>query len=97
MLDERDLSDRERAFWTVVRSSNEDDDSKRKSAALEATTILSADEFYLATLVISLFQFYNSFVDLNGVDELSAAGYEASGIRLSTVGYAPVAPTSAKP
>ena len=97
MLEERDLSDRERAFWTVVRSSNEDDESKRKSAALEATTVLSPDEFYLATLVISLFQFYNSFVDLNGVDELSGAGYEASGIRLSTVGYAPVAPTSGRP
>jgi hypothetical protein len=90
VLDERDLSPRERAFWIVVRSSNLDDDAPRQAAALEATTVLSADEFHLATLVISLFQFYNSFVDLNGVAELSAAGYEASGIRLSTVGYAPV-------
>jgi hypothetical protein len=90
VLDERDLSPRERAFWTVVRSSNLDDDAGRQAAALEATAVLSPDEFYLATLVISLFQFYNSFVDLNGVAELSAAGYEASGIRLSTVGYAPV-------
>lgn len=95
MLDERDLSDRERAFWSIVRSSNEDDTGRRRAAALEATLSLSSDEFYLATLVVSLFQFYNSFVDLNGVDELSAAGYEASGIRLSTVGYAPVAPSPA--
>ena len=60
--------------------------------------MLGVDEFYLATLVISLFQFYNSFVDLNGVAELSAAGYEASGVRLSTVGYAPpTPPVSASP
>jgi hypothetical protein len=52
---------------------------------------LSPDEIYLATMVIALFNFYNSFVDLHGVDELSAEGYTASGVRLSTVGYAPPA------
>lgn len=92
MLAERNLDAREQAFWRVVRSSNEDDESKRHAVAVEVTKVLSADEFYLATLVISLFQFYNSFVDLNGVAELSAAGYEASGVRLSTMGYAPPTP-----
>jgi hypothetical protein len=43
---------------------------------------------------VSLFQFYNSFVDLNGVDELTREGYEASGRRLSTQGYAPPATLS---
>jgi hypothetical protein len=51
--------------------------------------VLTPDEWYLASLVISLFNFYNTFVDLNGVDELSAEMYDASGVRLSTVGYAP--------
>ena len=41
-------------------------------------------------MVISLFNFYNAFVDVNGVKELSPEGYEASGKRLSTQGYAPV-------
>ena len=50
---------------------------------------LTPDEIYLATMVIALFNFYNAFVDLHGVDELSAEGYAASGVRLSTVGYAP--------
>jgi hypothetical protein len=40
-------------------------------------------------MVIALFQFYNTFVDLNGVDPLSPEGYEASGVRLSTQGYTP--------
>jgi hypothetical protein len=42
-------------------------------------------------MVIALFNFYNAFVDLHGVDELSADGYAASGVRLSTAGYAPPA------
>jgi hypothetical protein len=45
-------------------------------------------------MVIALFNFYNTFVDLTGVDELTVQGYEASGIRLSTVGYAPPASPS---
>jgi len=40
-------------------------------------------------MVIALFNFYNAFVDLHGVDELSDEGYAASGMRLSTVGYIP--------
>jgi len=75
----------------LVRSSNLHDDEERKSAMRAVAQVLSADEIYLATMVIALFQFYNAFVDLNGVAELSAEGYEASGLRLSTHGYAPVA------
>jgi hypothetical protein len=56
---------------------------------VRAAEELTPDEVYLASLVIGLFNFYNTFVDLTGVDELTVQGYEASGIRLSTVGYAP--------
>jgi len=47
-------------------------------------------------MVISLFNFYNAFVDLSGVDEMSAEMYDASGVRLLTVGYAPPAQPGAK-
>ncbi len=50
---------------------------------------LTPDEIYLASSVIALFNFYNTWVDLNGVDELSRDGYDATGVRLSTMGYAP--------
>jgi hypothetical protein len=53
--------------------------------------VLSPDEIYHANSVIALFNFYNAFVDLNGVDELTPEGYEASGVRLSTHGYGPPA------
>jgi len=59
---------------------------------MRASEVLSPDEVYLASMVIGLFNFYNTFVDLTGVDELTVQGYEASGVRLSTVGYAPPAP-----
>ena len=56
---------------------------------VRAAEALNPDEVYLASMVIGLFNFYNTFVDLTGVDELTAQGYEASGARLSTLGYAP--------
>lgn len=58
---------------------------------LAAARTLGADEVYHANTVIALFNFYNTFVDVNGVDELTPEGYEASGVRLKTMGYAPPA------
>jgi hypothetical protein len=94
VLDGRDLTDREKAFWRIVHSSNSYDEARRKEMALDAAKTLTPDEFHLASLVVSLFQFYNSFVDLNGVAELTAEGYRATGERLATQGYAPVTPTT---
>ena len=63
-----------------------------------AARTLTADEIYHASSVIALFNFYNTFVDVNGVDELTPEGYEASGVRLGTYGYAPPAqPAPANP
>lgn len=89
MLDRRDLTRREEAFWSLVRSSCDNDVTRRHEIAITATTVLTPDEVYLATMVIALFQFYNAFVDMNGVEPLSPEQYEASGVRLSTQGYAP--------
>lgn len=89
VLGERNLTDREKAFWRIVRSSNSRDAGQRERVALDATDVLTPDEFHLASLVVSLFQFYNSFVDLNGVAELTAEGYKATGERLVAQGYAP--------
>jgi hypothetical protein len=90
-LNERDLTERERCLWLLVKASNERDESVRRTAMQCVAATLTADEIYLATMVIALFNFYNAFVDLHGVDELSAEGYAASGVRLSTAGYAPPA------
>jgi hypothetical protein len=89
VLEKRDLDRREEALWSLVESSCCNDVGRRQRIADAATTVLSPDEIYLATMVIALFQFYNAFVDMNGVEPLSPEGYDASGVRLSTQGYAP--------
>jgi hypothetical protein len=73
----------------LIDASHEREASRRGSIVTRAARELTTDEAYLASMVISLFNFYNAFVDLNGVDEMSAEMYDASGVRLSTVGYAP--------
>ena len=91
VLARRDLNPRETAFWIIVDASNDRTEMGRRAASERASITLSPDEMYLASMVIALFNFYNTFVDLNGVDELTAQGYEASGLRLSTQGYCPPA------
>lgn len=90
-LNEAPKTDRERAFRMLVSASQVPAEPTRRHLVEQAATILTVEEVYHATAVISLFNFYNKFVDLNGVDELTAAGYEGSGVRLSTMGYAPPA------
>ena len=96
VLARRDLSEREQAFWRLIDASHERHEPARRALVMQASVVLSPDEIYLASMVIGLFNFYNTFVDLTGVDELTAPGYEASGVRLSTVGYAPPAPPPAQ-
>ena len=76
----------------MVDASHERDEPARRALVLRAAETLTPDELYLTSMVIALFNFYNTFVDLTGVDELTAQGYAASGLRLSTVGYAPPPP-----
>jgi hypothetical protein len=89
VLARRDLSEREAAFWHLIDASHERTEPARQALVLQAADVLTPDEVYLASMVIALFNFYNTFVDLTGVDELTVQGYEASGARLSTLGYAP--------
>jgi hypothetical protein len=84
------LTERERAFYQLVRANTAAPDERR--CVVEAVaSVLTVDEMYHVNSVIALFNFYNTFVDLNGVAELTADGYRASGVRLSTQGYAPPA------
>jgi hypothetical protein len=89
VLARRRLTPREQALWVLVDASHQRNEPRRHVSVLRAAEVLSPDEVYLASMVISLFNFYNTFVDLNGVDELTAEMYDASGLRLSTMGYSP--------
>ena len=48
----------------------------------------SDEALYDAITVCSLFQFYNNWTDATGVSDMPALGYEMSGHRLATAGYA---------
>jgi hypothetical protein len=48
----------------------------------------SDEALYDAITVCSLFQFYNNWIDATGVADMPAFGYEMSGRRLATQGYA---------
>ena len=50
------------------------------------------EALYDAITVVSLFQFYNSWIDATGVSDMLAAGYEMSGKRIATQGYVGGAP-----
>jgi hypothetical protein len=49
----------------------------------------SDEALYDAITVCSLFQFYNNWIDATGVSDMPALGYQMSGQRLATQGYAP--------
>ena len=51
----------------------------------------SDEALYDAITVCALFQFYNTWIDATGVDDMPPAAYEMSGQRLATQGYAPQA------
>jgi hypothetical protein len=59
----------------------------------------SDEALYDAITVCSLFQFYNNWIDATGVADMPAIGYEMSGKRLATQGYAsgPAPKQSKKP
>ena len=84
------MTPRERAIWLLVDASSSRVEETRRELVIQAAQVLTPDEVYLANMVISLFNFYNTFVDVNGVNQLSVDGYDASGKRLATLGYAPV-------
>ncbi|MFI5230829.1 MAG: hypothetical protein ACHQWU_17310 [Gemmatimonadales bacterium] len=90
-MERRTLAPREAAFVALVDASHERDEGRRGAIVLAQASTLTADEIYHANSVIALFNFYNTFVDLNGVAELTPEGYAASGVRLSTHGYGPPA------
>jgi hypothetical protein len=46
------------------------------------------EAIYDAITVCALFNFYNVWIDATGVSDMPAIGYEMSGHRLATEGYA---------
>ena len=80
----RDLTIREQAFVHLVNALHAED---REPLVKRAAEVLSVEEVQHANTVIALFNFYNAFVDLHGVDDQTPEAYLASGKRLANHGY----------
>ena len=81
---------KEKELFAFVEKMNQNSTSISQADVDAAKAAGWSDEaLYDAITVCSLFRFYNSWVDATGVHDLPAAAYEATGLRLAEMGYAP--------
>lgn len=77
-------------MYALVKRINKDSVSIGQVDIDEARAAGWSDEaLYDAITVHALFKFYNAWIDATGVSDMPALGYEMSGHRLATEGYAP--------
>jgi hypothetical protein len=88
----QDVEPRDRAFHMLVDASHIHDEPRRREMVKGASATLGAHTVYEANMVVALFNFYNKWIDLNGVAPLSPDGYAASGKRLAAHGYVQAQP-----
>ncbi|MGH9321738.1 MAG: carboxymuconolactone decarboxylase family protein [Vicinamibacteria bacterium] len=83
------ISDKEKALFELIDKVNRQSNQIRREDLDRAREAGWSDEaLYDAITVVALFNFYNVWIDATGVHDMPAAGYEASGKRLATEGYA---------
>jgi alkylhydroperoxidase family enzyme len=89
-IDTAPICDKDRALYAFVRKIVHDSTAIGQADVDEARRAGWSDEaLYDAITVCALFQFYNTWIDASGVDDMPAFAYEMSGQRLATQGYAP--------
>ena len=82
------LSAKDRALYTLVKKVVENSVETSQADIDTARAAGWSDEaLYDAFTVVSLFQFYNAWIDTTGVGDMPAFAYEMSGKRLATQGY----------
>ena len=88
-LDTAPISEKDRTLYAFIKKMVRDSTSiSEKDADVARKAGWSDEALYDAITVCSLFQFYNNWIDATGVSDMSALGYEMSGHRLATQGYA---------
>jgi hypothetical protein len=88
-LENAPISDKDRTLYAFIRKMVRDSTSIGQEDVDVARKAGWSDEaLYDAITVCSLFQFYNNWIDATGVGDMPVLGYEMSGHRLATQGYA---------
>ena len=83
------LSEKDRALYAFVKKVNADSVATAQEDIDNLRKVGWTDEaVYDAITVCALFNFYNVWIDATGVSDMPAIGYEMSGHRLATDGYA---------
>ena len=83
------ISEKDRALYAFVKKVNADSVATSDADIGQLRKVGWTDEaIYDAITVCALFNFYNIWIDATGVSDMSALGYEMSGHRLATAGYA---------
>jgi alkylhydroperoxidase family enzyme len=83
------ISEKERALYSFVKKVNADSVATTPGDIEALRRVGWTDEaIYDAITVCALFNFYNVWIDATGVSDMPAIGYEMSGHRLATEGYA---------
>ena len=89
-LDSAPIPEKDRALYSFIRKTVADSLSIKQGDVDRVKAAGWSDEaIYDAISVCALFQFYNTWIDATGVDDMPALAYEMSGRRLATQGYAP--------
>lgn len=87
-LDTAPVTEKDRALYAFVKKMVDDSLSIGPADVKTAHAVGWTDEaLYDAISVVSLFQFYNAWIDASGVDDMPAIGYEMSGKRIAYGGY----------
>jgi alkylhydroperoxidase family enzyme len=83
------ISDAERALFKFIDKVNRQSNTIGPSDIAEAKAAGWTDEaLYDAISVCAIFNFYNRWIDAAGVQDMPVFGYQMSGHRLATEGYA---------
>ena len=83
------ISEKDRALYAFVRKVNADSVATTPEDIEALRKVGWTDEaIYDAITVCALFNFYNVWIDATGVSDMPTIGYEMSGHRLATEGYA---------
>lgn len=83
------ISDAEKALFRFLEKVNRQSNQIRRGDVEDARGAGWSDEaLFDAISVCALFNFYNRWCDASGVQDMPAQGYQMSGHRLATQGYA---------
>ncbi|HWE43288.1 MAG TPA: hypothetical protein VG432_12320 [Gemmatimonadaceae bacterium] len=88
-VDTAPIPEKDRALYAFIRKTVHDSLSIEQADVDRVRAAGWSDSaIYDAITVCALFQFYNTWIDASGVQDMPALGYELSGRRLATDGYA---------